>query len=72
MDMVWANGTGVFYFVDGMRYTCFSLPMAMSMLWLYSQSRRCGKNWYLYHMMFHLMAATGQCIVIYIKLTVPK
>lgn len=70
MDIHWARGAGACYFIHGMRYTTLGIPACMLMLFFYYQS--CSKyeqdklgSWYLYHMVFHGIAASNQFIAMH-------
>ena len=71
MDLYWAKTAGVCYFLHGMQYSPrWGIHISLLMVFLYYQS--CHQytinplgNWYLYHMMFHVIASINQMIAIY-------
>ena len=67
IDVVWARGALVWFFIEGVKYSSFLTSMSTTMMmgWVFYlatikyQEDPYG-NWYLFHMMFHLIAAGGQ------------
>lgn len=69
MDVHWARGAGIFYVIHGRNHLHLGIP-GMLMLFLYYQScstyekNKFGR-WYVYHMVFHGMAAAIQLASMY-------
>jgi hypothetical protein len=73
IDVVWARSAGILFLIDGMYHSFMkAIFLGMMMNYMYYLARKNQQNpygnWYMYHMMFHAMAVTGQLSVMYYRL----
>ncbi len=73
IDVAWVRIVVPLCFTYSLQYTYIGIPATSLMAWMYhraclSYENNPLGNWYLYHMLFHAISSTTQCLLVYVSL----